>query len=141
MSKVLDFLSSNKNQVFSVGAVSSDLIIEAETKLQQNIPEILKEIISQYGAFSYKYIEVFGLGVEIESHNNILGVNKQLRNEENFPAGLIAFESLGDGTFALCDCNGYVLEWSSPNYDMRIKFTNKCIDEYIAEQLEQARDW
>lgn len=133
------FIYDNKNEFHFIGSPNYHEVQEAEEKLGMKFPPILFDILWKYGAFSYRNVEIFGIGMDVGAHNNIVSRNLELRKEQTFPKKLIAFQELGNEIFALCDSRGRVFKWS-PKYNGKIQKTRLKLKEYLLQQLQNAKN-
>lgn len=140
MNKLNRFIEEHKEQFQFIGKVDNKIIENAEKNLSMNLPEILKEIIKNYGALSFKHVEFYGLGVKDTSHLNIVKRTVELRGKKGFPEKAIVIEDIGDGHYAITNENGEVYEWISVNRMNPLVKIEDDLESYLLRRFREVLD-
>ena len=93
--------------------VNEQEINAAEQALQIRFTPEYKTYLSHFGLISCGATEMYGLGVPVSSHLNILSAIEPLRKGKDYPSQAVPLCDIGDGYYYLYDNQQHkILTWS-----------------------------
>lgn len=111
---IKDFINNHEVD-FSKNKVTINDLCEYENKLGISFGEQLKEYILEYGYLGYSNVEMYGINSSLKLESDMVKQTLYLHKYYPNSIGYIALENIGEGDYAVVDCNDFVWELITEN--------------------------
>jgi len=123
-----------KSEIIRKSGISSSDVTKAESDLHLIINKNLKEYLINYGALSFRSMELMGLGYSDGSYRNIINATKKARADSAIPLESLVIEDIGESHYILCNNDGSISYWGNGN---EIDKVDSSISEYIKRRIKE----
>ncbi|KAB0625900.1 SMI1/KNR4 family protein [Acinetobacter gandensis] len=134
MNILKDFIKSNAIDVISV---SEEQILQAQQILKLDFDTDYLSYLQICGQLEFEYLEFYGLGVNPNSHLNVIKIYSLLKENDTYPKKALPLLDLGDGHYSIYDIEtGSVLEWTK---DGLVGQLSQDLEQYLLNTLNQVK--
>lgn len=109
-------------------------IQQAESSLGIKFDNSLKKYLSEFGAISFRSMELFGLGYPPSSYRNIVSATQEARADYKIPNDAVLLEDIGEGHVVLYRIGQGVFYWGNGK---KIEKIDETIEDYIYRRIEE----
>lgn len=135
MKKVQEYILKNKSDFILKENQSKEIIANAENRLGFKFDNAYFEYLNKFGIISYKSVEIFGLGVNENSHLNVIKNTIELKDEDNnFPNNSVVLEYVGELNYIIYTMNKGVFQYTKKS----LSAVSNTLEEYLLMRFKEA---
>ncbi|WP_066348604.1 SMI1/KNR4 family protein [Aliarcobacter cryaerophilus] len=135
MKKVQEYILKNKSDFILKENQSKEIIANAENRLGFKFDDDYFEYLNKFGIISYKSVEIFGLGVNENSHLNVIKNTIEIKDEDNnFPNDSVILEYVGELNYIIYTMNRGVFQYTKNS----LSVVSNTLEEYLLMRFKEA---
>ena len=129
-----ELIQKYKNEITQKKGITNTDIDTVEKSLGLTIHDSLKKYLLQYGALSFRSMELTGLGYSSTSYRNIIKATKEARENASIPKDAVVIEDVGEFHYIICKADGSVYYWGN---GQEIEKVANVISDYIEKRIQE----
>ena len=130
---LMEKINSLGSEVIIKSCQSGD-IEKSEKTLGISFDDSLKKYLSEFGAISFRSMELCGLGYPLNSYRNIVPATEQARADWGIPNDAVLLEDVGEGHVVLYQMSQGVFYWGNGR---KLDKIDNDIEDYVSRRIKE----
>ncbi len=134
MKKIQEYIKNNRDLFILKENLTDEIIVNAEYELGFKFDHKYLKYLKLFGLIVFESIEIFGLGVDDNSHLSVIKNTTNLKNKEiKFPNNTVVLEYIEEANYIVYTMNDGVYQYSSNS----LSLISTNLEEYLLTHFKE----